>query len=469
MCIARRRRSVHVMKMDDSFLPDLALPWEQLLIPDASKQLEHSQVTLMKQKLWEKYQYSFKSAAKDALRRSASGRVHGASSGNSLSAFQCCIEEMKISYFVIGEKPNKGYPLYICLHGGGGTFPSVNDGQWEHMQKYYRDSVSVGVYVAPRGITNTWNLHFVDRSYELYDKLITYMILCCDVDPNRVYLLGYSAGGDGVYHIAPKMADRWAGANMSAGHPNGVSIVNLYHVPFVIQIGECDSAYNRNKVGAEYGLKLKELRRNHPDGYMNKCWLHKGQPHNVSDNDSQQRENLVISDLETWLKGGENPSCTKQNTNAIAWLSQHQRNPIPSHLIWDTGTRAKRRPLYAFKEMIAPSDLFYWLDTSGDKNPRTKCIEAAVNYDSNTIYIKNESECSSWTRLLLCDGLVDMKRAVVIEIGGDKFTVKLRPSLATMTRTLLERGDPNFMFESEVVLSKADSGQWQIAGTLASV
>ena len=77
------------------------------------------------------------------------------------------------------------------------------------------------------------------------------MILCHSVDPNRVYLLGYSAGGDGVYQITPRMADRWAGANMSAGHPNGVGLVNLYHVPFVIQVGECDSAYNRNKVGGD--------------------------------------------------------------------------------------------------------------------------------------------------------------------------------------------------------------------------
>ena len=35
-----------------------------------------------------------------------------------------------------------------------------------------------------------------------------------DVDPNRVYLLGYSAGGDGVYQLAPRMADRFAAASM---------------------------------------------------------------------------------------------------------------------------------------------------------------------------------------------------------------------------------------------------------------
>ena len=40
-----------------------------------------------------------------------------------------------------------------------------------------------------------------------------------DVNPNKVYLLGYSAGGDGVYQLAPRMADRWAAAAMMADSP----------------------------------------------------------------------------------------------------------------------------------------------------------------------------------------------------------------------------------------------------------
>ena len=40
------------------------------------------------------------------------------------------------------------------------------------------------------------------------------------VDPNKVFLTGYSAGGDGVYHMAPILADWFAAAAMMAGHPN---------------------------------------------------------------------------------------------------------------------------------------------------------------------------------------------------------------------------------------------------------
>ena len=43
------------------------------------------------------------------------------------------------------------------------------------------------------------------------------MIAFYGVDSDRVYLMGYSAGGDGVYQVAPRMADRFAAAAMMAG------------------------------------------------------------------------------------------------------------------------------------------------------------------------------------------------------------------------------------------------------------
>lgn len=42
------------------------------------------------------------------------------------------------------------------------------------------------------------------------------------INPNKVFLTGFSAGGDGIYHMGPRMADVLAGVAMMAGHPNGV-------------------------------------------------------------------------------------------------------------------------------------------------------------------------------------------------------------------------------------------------------
>ena len=42
------------------------------------------------------------------------------------------------------------------------------------------------------------------------------------VDANKIFMTGYSAGGDGIYHMAPRMADMLAGAAMMTGHPNKV-------------------------------------------------------------------------------------------------------------------------------------------------------------------------------------------------------------------------------------------------------
>lgn len=82
-----------------------------------------------------------------------------------------------------------------------------------------------------------------------------------EVNPDKVYLLGYSAGGDGVWRMAPRMADRWAAASMMAGHPGEVSQVNLRNVPFMIWMGEYDGAYDRNKLAVEKGRVMDSLQQ----------------------------------------------------------------------------------------------------------------------------------------------------------------------------------------------------------------
>lgn len=103
-----------------------------------------------------------------------------------------------------GMLPKDGYSLYISLHGGGECPKEVNDEQW--MNQIYLYQPNEGVYIAPRAPWNTWNLWHRKGLDELLEEVIQACVLFEGVNPNKVYLLGYSAGGDGVWRLAPRIA-----------------------------------------------------------------------------------------------------------------------------------------------------------------------------------------------------------------------------------------------------------------------
>jgi poly(3-hydroxybutyrate) depolymerase len=69
------------------------------------------------------------------------------------------------------------------------------------------------------------------------DKIIKITVATYDVNPNKVNLMGYSAGGDGLYRLAGRMADRWAAACAFAGHPGDGNMENLKNVNFILAAG----------------------------------------------------------------------------------------------------------------------------------------------------------------------------------------------------------------------------------------
>ena len=243
-------------------------------------------------------------------------------------------------------------------------------GQWNHMKGLYAGSVKSGIYLAPRGISNGPGLHAETNSFPLYDRLIENMILFEGVDPNRVYLLGYSAGGDGVYQTSPRMADRFAAANMSAGHHNSVNPTNLHNLPFLLQVGENDRAYGRHRATVNYYLRMNDLERAHPGSYLHDVYVHAGRGHGFNDRGGAQ---AVMANPEGWMHQGDRT--TKSiDTNAIRWLSGHTRNPLPEKVIWELSTRAPMRWFggeqpdgKSFWLSNSRGRQFYWLDlTKGD-------------------------------------------------------------------------------------------------------
>ena len=106
----------------------------------------------------------------------------------------------------VGKRPAKGWPLFIALHGGGGAPKAVNDSQWRIMQIYYRDQPSVTgyQYLALRAPNDAWNGFYDDYIPPLVVNLIRQFLLFGDVDPDKVYLMGYSHGGYGAFFVDRK-------------------------------------------------------------------------------------------------------------------------------------------------------------------------------------------------------------------------------------------------------------------------
>ena len=101
------------------------------------------------------------------------------------------------------------------------------------------------------------------------------------------------------------MADCFAAASMMAGHPNEAKPLGLRNLPFAIFVGGDDDAYARNKVAAEWGKMLDELRAEDPAGYPHRTTIYPGLGH--------------------WMEG--------KDKEAIPWMASQSRNPWPDRIV----------------------------------------------------------------------------------------------------------------------------------------
>ena len=304
-------------------------------------------------------------------------------------------KEMKFLEKVFGEAKEGERSLWISMHGGGGAPARVNDQQWQNQIRLY--APAEGIVVAPRAPTNTWNLWHEGHIDNLFQRLIENMVAVRGVNPNKIYLMGYSAGGDGVYQLAPRMADRFAAASMMAGHPNDANPLGLRNLPFMIFMGGKDAAYKRNQIAAVWGEKLEKLRAGDSGGYRHKVTIYK--------------------ELGHWMNG--------KDREALPWMAKNTRNPWPKKVVWCQSNRTH--------------DRFYWLSVPKDQAKGGQVIEAQVIGQK----IEIKAEGIGQVTLRLSDELLSLdKEVIVIVNGAEKFRGKVTRSVEAIWSSYQERLDP---------------------------
>jgi len=306
----------------------------------------------------------------------------------------------------VGSMPKNGWPLFIAMHGGGGAPKRVNDQQWGQMMRYYVDQRSVRgyLYLAPRAPNDAWNGFYSTYNLFLTDRLIRQMLLLANVDPNKVYIMGYSHGGYGAWFQGLRMADHFAAIHASASAINGYHDLgkNLRNTVFTFMIGEKDTRHGRRDRCKWFDDWIKKIRGDRKDIFPVRMEFIKGRGH-----------------------GG------LPDRNKIKDMYPAVRDPVPKHVLW---------------RVDALHD-FNWLHVT-DRKAQT--IEAVC--EKNAIKVTTNRDVT--LHLLLDERLIDYGKPVTVEANGKPVVKKkLAPSLRTLCETLAARGDPEYMFTTRVPLT----------------
>lgn len=315
-------------------------------------------------------------------------------------------ESMRCSFRSFGKAPPAGHSLWISLHGGGGAPPALNDSQWENQKRLY--SLDEGIYCAPRSPYDTWDLWHKGAIDALFSRLILVAKIAHGIDLDRVYIMGYSAGGDGVYQVAPRMADRFAAAAMMAGHPNETKPAGLRNLPFALQVGELDKAFNRAAIAKSWGEALDKLRKDDPGGYPHLVKIHEGKGH--------------------WMD--------RQDRLALPWMAPMRRDPVPERVVW--------------RQDDVLHDAFYWLAMPPGQSRARQ--EVSVSRRGNSFTVEKAEGVASLV-IRLDDRVADLDSPVSVS-KGDKVLWKGKPArtIAAIAKTLEERDDPALAFDTEVLV-----------------
>ena len=342
-----------------------------------------------------------------------------------------CQNNLSLKFYdkVYGNAGPSGYCLFICLHGGGQGSPQVNDDQWRNIIPFENGGFKQGtIAVAPRGITNTWNLHFVNESFPAISRLVENYIIFNNVDPNKVYLMGFSAGGDGTYSLSERLPYLFAACSPQAGHPNGINTVNLCNLPTYLAAGEKDTAFKRNQICVDYYKKIMDQNAKYLGNYIAKVEVVAGSGHSFQ---------CWKVPRNSFFNGASNAS--QSQDTAFTFMYSYTRNPHPKKISCEVKTFLT--PLRNYYTQRGNS--FYNIELG--KNP-PEMIQLEINYDNNTINIKEGNNF----KINLVSSLFKKGNVVNVHHQGKTQPYQLQKDQNYAKNNMKLYCDPNFGYDSYI-------------------
>jgi hypothetical protein len=392
-----------------------------------------------------------------------------------------------------------------------------NDGSWWDMaERYYRLPVEEfagpkgqsqpgggkgAVYVAVRGVSSigknkkifdNWNLHAQPESFVLVERMIRNLLLpnptelyqAIDysklltgakflVDPNRVYMLGFSAGGDGAFQFAGRLPDIFAGINAGGGHPNGISFANTTNLPLSLQVGELDATVtgrSRAYGQVHFDLLTRQAKFGHlgfRNSYVHKTCIIKGGKHGEWAQPEVVNSKVpVLSNLRQWYYQPSQPGSDAKEDKVIApvpWVSKHVRNPYPAVVVWDLSTRPPAPDILSTSPPTVwqPKRFFYWLYIRSEDPaaPYQDTITAWFDKASNSVHV---DKATNYLGILLHHRMFNIDKDVDVYIGDTKIQ-SIRPKVVAdiATKTWNYHRDRNYTYATAICFENVEA-KWTV-------
>lgn len=331
--------------------------------------------------------------------------------------------------FTKGQRPANGWPMFLCLHGGGGNADAtgphawdVNTGEWQAQRRLAaRLYPSPGLYFVPRMPDDRQGRWWFQTCQRAFDAVIRAALRRFAVDPDRVYLLGISEGGYGAIRFAGNRPDRFAACNgMAAAEPLATSPPeNMRNVALRIDIGERDTMFDRVGLARTMAERLTTLHAADPQGYVFELAVQEGRGHGI---DYRPGPRWLIDKV-------RDPRPAR-----IVWTVQPFHDAVPRHCYWlDVPEPPERLPLY-LTATLREQGLELTAEQDDPAQPGQRIVARGVRLVVH-----------------LDDTHVDLDRPLALRVNGAaRPDVVVERRLATMVRTLDERGDGRFCCPAEL-------------------
>lgn len=298
-------------------------------------------------------------------------------------------------------KGRKLWPLVIGLHGGGNGTGSGD--QHVGLLRGIDDAILVCPTSVDLGIKYYWRN---PKNEEMLALLIKKMKEIFPIDPDRVYLTGYSMGGIGVYYLAPRLNERFAAVSPGGGSWKTVFWPQLLNTPVYLLHGKQDMRGKRftDFPNAENAAK---------------CLEEAGCPYELRAVDCGHR--MIDSEQATMVE----------------WLLKQKRNPYPKRIV-HASPCAKD-----FMVPLSPSPPDRWLqiDSIGDEKLERMHSVSGGGLDLKKTSVNMGILDATW---------VDENKLEITASNVKAFTVRLAEQLVDFEEPLRITVNDKIVFEEKV-------------------